>query len=276
MGVNFYPIISNDNPLVVEFKDTSNPTPSNWYWEFGDGETEEGVNNPFHVYGDFGFYTTRLTIDGSTDPANIREYSFSLTPFGPGLSKDISYLIDRHLPDGINISQAKKDILITDARLTIARALKIEQEQFYNELQYPPLANALIVQLVIYNYITESLKVYLSSLNNAPGIVTVATVNGNAVSGRELRKVQTGPSEAEWFSTSNLWGTLTKGSGGSIIDLAKQSICSLASQLRIYLDICPKYNRPFVPEVYKPTFNNYHSTKNPETLLDNFSSLFIA
>ncbi len=48
-------------PLSVQFTDTSTGTPTEWYWEFGDGEYS-GLQNPMHTYNAAGNYTVKLEV----------------------------------------------------------------------------------------------------------------------------------------------------------------------------------------------------------------------
>ncbi|NCC88154.1 MAG: PKD domain-containing protein, partial [Clostridia bacterium] len=52
--------------LSVNFTDLSTHSPTNWYWEFGDGATSD-VQNPTHTYVEMGTYTVRLTVTNATD-----------------------------------------------------------------------------------------------------------------------------------------------------------------------------------------------------------------
>jgi PKD repeat protein len=47
-------------PLTVKFNDTSTGSPTEWYWNFGDG-TNAAEQNPVHVYTTAGKYTVSLT-----------------------------------------------------------------------------------------------------------------------------------------------------------------------------------------------------------------------
>jgi len=49
-------------PLSVKFQDKSTGSPTNWFWDFGDGYTSAGVKDPTHVYQYGGKYTVTLTI----------------------------------------------------------------------------------------------------------------------------------------------------------------------------------------------------------------------
>jgi PKD repeat protein len=49
-------------PLVVQFTDASYNNPTNWSWDFGDGDsTNATVQNPVHPYANPGTYTVTLT-----------------------------------------------------------------------------------------------------------------------------------------------------------------------------------------------------------------------
>jgi gliding motility-associated-like protein len=48
-------------PLTVQFNDQSSPTPSNWYWSFGDGYTST-QQNPSYTYTDPGTYSVGLIV----------------------------------------------------------------------------------------------------------------------------------------------------------------------------------------------------------------------
>jgi len=48
-------------PLKVQFTDRTTGSPSNWFWDFGDGSTSTGVENPVHTYQFGGKYTITLT-----------------------------------------------------------------------------------------------------------------------------------------------------------------------------------------------------------------------
>ena len=52
-------------PLEVTFTDLSIPTPSDWHWDFGDGNIST-LQNPTHTYDVAGTYTIVLTINSGT------------------------------------------------------------------------------------------------------------------------------------------------------------------------------------------------------------------
>jgi PKD repeat protein len=71
-------IIFGDNPLTVQFSDTSTGAPTSWDWDFGDGYTST-EQNPLHTYSAEGTYNVNLTvsnvhgIDSKTVTINIQK-----------------------------------------------------------------------------------------------------------------------------------------------------------------------------------------------------------
>lgn len=61
-------VTSGDAPITVQFNDTSTNNPTNWTWDFGDGETST-ERNPTHTYYSTGTHIVQLTA------ANMAGYS---------------------------------------------------------------------------------------------------------------------------------------------------------------------------------------------------------
>lgn len=65
-------------PFTVNFTDQSFNFPSsNWEWDFGDGNSVSGIQNPTHVYANDGVYTVRLVVTdtlGCTDTLIRTDY----------------------------------------------------------------------------------------------------------------------------------------------------------------------------------------------------------
>ncbi|HOV74488.1 MAG TPA: PKD domain-containing protein [Candidatus Hydrogenedentes bacterium] len=82
-GFTFDPA-SGAAPLLVAFTDTSIPGSSpidNWQWDFGDGETIQGLPNPSHTYLNPGVYTVSLTVvSESGSPTWIVNDAIHVTP----------------------------------------------------------------------------------------------------------------------------------------------------------------------------------------------------
>ncbi|MDD5189190.1 MAG: PKD domain-containing protein, partial [Methanoregula sp.] len=73
-------VTSGEQPLTVQFTDTSTGTPSSWTWDFGDGSSSTD-RNPVHTYTSTGTYTVRLTVTNNlgTD-TTIRTDYITVTP----------------------------------------------------------------------------------------------------------------------------------------------------------------------------------------------------
>lgn len=61
---SFTSAVSDTNPLLVSFTDTSTNNPTTWAWSFGDG-SHSSVQNPTHRYTIAGTYTVSLTASNS-------------------------------------------------------------------------------------------------------------------------------------------------------------------------------------------------------------------
>ncbi|MBW7989062.1 MAG: PKD domain-containing protein, partial [Planctomycetes bacterium] len=74
---------SGNDPLVVQFTDTSTGRVSNWLWNFGDGKTSN-EQNPNHMYKNTGSYIVSLTVvgPGGSDTETKMDY-IQVTPSAP-------------------------------------------------------------------------------------------------------------------------------------------------------------------------------------------------
>lgn len=64
---------SGTAPLEVTFTDSSTGSPTNWFWQFGDGETST-EQSPVHEYAEPGTYTVSLSVstaDGGTTKTEV-------------------------------------------------------------------------------------------------------------------------------------------------------------------------------------------------------------
>jgi PKD repeat protein len=64
-----------DEPLAVQFYDTSTGSPTSWLWQFGDGNTSS-ARHPVHTYVQAGIYTVNLraTNAGGSSWSNVTQY----------------------------------------------------------------------------------------------------------------------------------------------------------------------------------------------------------
>lgn len=71
-----------DEGLDIQFTDLSNNNPTNWFWDFGDGNTST-LQNPIHSYASAGLYTVTLMAakDGAGDIEIKEDYITITDPF---------------------------------------------------------------------------------------------------------------------------------------------------------------------------------------------------
>jgi len=68
------------NAPMVTFTDLTNPTPSTWAWDFGDGATDN-TQNPTHTYAQYGSYTVKLLVSSSAGVDSIsKTVTYTLLP----------------------------------------------------------------------------------------------------------------------------------------------------------------------------------------------------
>lgn len=74
------------SPLPVTFSDLSSvPSPSSWFWDFGDGTTST-LPNPTHTYAHNGTFDVRLTVTGANGAVNAEKTGYIVVgPFVAGL-----------------------------------------------------------------------------------------------------------------------------------------------------------------------------------------------
>ena len=73
---------TGDMPLTVNFTDQSTTNPTNWQWDFGDGNTSS-EQNPSNTYNNAGLYTVSLTVSNEygTDTETKNDFIVVSIPF---------------------------------------------------------------------------------------------------------------------------------------------------------------------------------------------------
>lgn len=218
------------NLLAVNFIDSSSNVPTSWSWNFGDAGTSTS-QNPSHTYVAPGTYTVVLTAtngDGvSMKSRTIRVdsvpvlplslYEFAMCKLGP-----------------IEIDSACLETYIAQWQMYIQPLVSpsVSTNDTFNELAYPALASALLASLAAYSALIDiaNSKAFTSSGATAAGTGT-------------LKKLVTGPAEAEWFTSDESLKLLFKAADGVLSTLSKE-ICSLAHRLNVPLGMCPPLPSP--------------------------------
>ena len=227
---------SFNNGLLVGFQDKSTNSPTSWTWSFGDGgnSTEQ---NPSYVYGAAGDYTVQLI--ATNDDGSSEAFTKDITVIEALSAITQNTITSNETPAGMTLPDAKRDHYTTYWRNMFYFNLEIDEADALDDAQWPYLWKILIARLVIRDYVLEMYQDYLA---NAPG---EGGENGN------VKKVETGPSNVEFFDlASNLKNLFTENNNGvSPFDQIFLGVCEVASKLTVHLDCCtPKTWSPIVPQ----------------------------
>lgn len=238
------------NSLLVIFRDLSTNTPTEWTWDFGDESPESNLQNPEHLYTTSGTYNVTLTV---TNDDGESTYVLEVIVNGAN-SITTDAIIDFELPPSIALDPNIKNYLLVKWRKYLQVAFEISDEYLMDDSHYSQLQSMLIAHLVVYDTLIMEAKKYMAAAVNG---------GGEEGGGGNLKKLETGPSNAEWYSASEtLKGLFAKTAEGiSPFDMLTQSVCQLASRLGVQLPMCKNlpYN-PFIPTRWDGTkyLNTWH------------------
>ena len=256
--------------LSIGFINLSSGNPDSFNWNFGfqSGEPlEDNVSteaNPTVVFPSAGTYQVSFTITEGTETSTVTLPVLAGVA-QPGSPYSIFAIIDMRFPNSQALSTLALDSLIKKWQLFLADLIDphITGSDIYNETKWPSLVNELIANLIIYDTVTDMLT--------QAGLAGTS-VDSNVSNSGGLKRVVTGPSEAEWYSGSESVYNLIKsgGTGGSFYDQIIRRICILSQRLRITLEMCrPLDHSPVVPQVmyvdpvpsveqHVPSMGHYH------------------
>lgn len=229
------------NGLTIFLQDTSTESPNAWQWDFGDSVGTSIIQNPTYSYAAAGSYTISLIAtngDGSSTP-----YTYEIT-VNSSNTVSIDDIIEFEIPPSITLDQNTKNYLLLKWRLYLQAAFEIEDAYLMDEASYSQLQNILIAKLIIYDLLVLEAKRYLASTMNGGGSSSTGASGGN------IKKIETGPSNVEWYSGSD---TLSKifgpdKNGVSPFDSLSGDVCGLGNKLGVKLPMCKLYqNNPVIP-----------------------------
>ncbi len=244
--------------LSVQFNDQSLNGPMvSWLWDFGDGSPTSALQNPSHAYASPGFYNVTLDVTNAIGTETLMlTIGVSATQPNP-LNQSIWFLIDAYIPPNLItvMDPNEKQALITKWQLylfpLVEPALNAGDEHI--ELNWPPLVNELIAELVAYDLIIQGANSFMTQLGNEGSSSSSTTTT----SGQQKKSIKTGPTEVEWYEDKTTEELGEVGAAfasalkpGGALDAVKQMICQLSERLRINLPvICgPLKHSPVVPE----------------------------
>ena len=283
--------------LEVSFKvQNTVPADATIGWDFGVDNGFSSELNPTFTYERPGYYDVTLTITVEEGGESV-ESSFSQTVFvsevKTHLSDSIYNLIDLYVPTNLveegGIPENKKTAFIQKWQLYIGPLVDrcIPVEEYTNEYYYEGLENQLIMELAIWDFLNLKVMSMLTETGRLIEYLTTRTVETEAseeetsgdnygTAGR-IKRIQTGPTEVEYFdevseSLSGLYKSYSDAiKPGGVIDILKQNLCNLASRLLIFLPMCDNaYTnaKVKVPRVVNRRHPKGIDGPNPPTLLN--------
>jgi len=136
---NFEEIVASNDGLIYEFNDLTQPIPSSWTWDFGDGNYSN-AQFPVHTYAAAGTYQVSLTTEN--DSSCVNSYSKSVTVV---FSTDVTNTITKPSKislypnpfddfSSLNMSLDKTSLVNVDLYNVLNQKIKtIHQDGFLNE-----------------------------------------------------------------------------------------------------------------------------------------------
>jgi len=258
------------NLLAVQFNDGSQNNPTSWLWDFGDGSPTSGLKNPAHTYSAAGFYNVTLDVTNvnGTETITITVGVSSVIP-NP-LNQQIFFLVNAYIPPNLIsvMDQNEKVALITKWQLWLAPLVEPEivAPNIHQELNWEPLANELIAELVAYDLIIQGANSFMTQLSSAGSSSSSTTVS----QGQQKKSIKTGPTEVEWYEDKTAEELGEVGAAfssalkpGGALDVVKEMICNLSKRIRVYIPMCGQLaHSPIVPEV-SPLAGEESGLSNP-------------
>ena len=243
--------------LEVSFEDISLGNPTNWDWDFGTGLSGSTSvdQKPKYTYPEEGFFNVTLTITNVTS-GEVSEIvqrigvvnSLQECPQRPNLEA-----VYAKVPTPLHASITPSVIYasLRKWQRIIGKAVEpqIPDSILHDELHWPILPNELVIELVLLDLLGTVISKYLLALGgNAESSSSSSSKGG-------VKKVVTGPAEAEWYDASTSVADQVKaisGKGG-LIEQSKEAACTLAHTLNVQLPICKYLPKVILaPTVLRP------------------------
>lgn len=256
--------------LTVDFINTSLNSPTEWLWDFGDGNNSND-KSPSHTYTEMGFFTVTLTATND-EGSNSLSLTIGASDISDMLNASIFELIDHYIPSALvsEMAGTEKLSLIQKWQLYLQPLVhipyEVSPEYTHNEFKWPGLVNSLIAQLVAYDITVQAANQFVSnSMSTGGSTGSVETGTGK----QQIKSIETGPAKTEWYEDKsseefkNLADAISSATrAGGAIDLMKGSICMLAQRVSIYLPMCGELDISVVPRVFQACKRGKHNA-NP-------------
>jgi PKD repeat protein len=249
--------------LTVTFQNLSTNSPTDFVWDFGDGNSSV-QKNPSHTYNEMGFFTVKLIATNSDGESEV-SITIGNSDVNDSLNVSIIELVDHYMPTALTgeLSATEKIALIMKWQLYLQPLVlvpyRVEESDTHNELKWPGLVNSLIAQLVSYDVILEGANQFLSGSGSAWENETDPD-DPTAPKEGPIKAIETGPARAEWYegvdvseAIKNIGSAYSSAlKAGGALDSLRQSICQQSARVRIYLPMCGQLSySPVIPIVSK-------------------------
>jgi PKD repeat protein len=249
---NFSYISNPSNPLQLNFTGGLSLNGENittYSWNFGDATTGTG-QNVSKTYSTTGIYLVTLQVtntDGSTTSAQFVVCATTAPIFLP-----IDTLVSTKLGIGL-IPASVIDVYKKEWQLYLQPQINpepIADADVFDESKWPALVNILISELIIYKVLTsENNKTLLDTLKT---MQTSGTESTDTSSGGAVKKIETGPSNVEFYEDSkkdldkisSFLSQFFKNQG--LMAEYKQSICALAQRVKVRIPFCGQNKKPLI------------------------------
>ena len=244
------------NLKEVSFTDTSLGS-VDATWDFGDSQVDNG-KEVTHEYAEFGFYLVTLTVTNAAGDTESLALPIGLSgqPYEtPHLALIPAFYqrLPESLKDAVQPIHLNSTILKWQNYIFPHVVPSLHRDLAHLELHWPTLYNELVLELVIIDIFDNQIRQYLLGIMTELGQAGSGGSSGSSQSGGGLKKVVTGPAEAEWYdvtsaqfqSASSNFTAISR--PGGLIDQAKATACALAGYLRIPLEICQRLSKPILP-----------------------------
>lgn len=141
-------------------------------------------------------------------------------------------------PFGITIDDNYRTQSVTYWKLYLQPGFNIPDEDLELDSAWPTLVRFLIAKLVVHSWLAGLLRGSLSG-----------SFGAGAGSPGPLKKLETGPSNAEWHDGVKSLAELLKTGpdGKNAIDKLSADVCGLARRVQVSLPMCPPYNQVVLP-----------------------------
>lgn len=156
-----------------------------------------------------------------------------------GANFSIGQLVKAGLSPEMVHSEIVLNNLIRKWQLFLQSAIypEISDENLFNESEWPYLVNILISKLVLHDLILKAASLAMTAYTNT-SLSTSTTSNKKG----PVKRIETGPSSAEWYDSSTFWSSMFKGAADNpgVFGLLVAEICMYADRVKVELPMCLK------------------------------------